>query len=599
MTPSEPFPSPEPEPVPFSRLPRVASAIVLAACVGVAANAVDRPAPQTARAEAEIVTVRPGSVPLVGPVSTTPVIRAEAVSAEMLRLVPPRFRTHGPDVARYQHPRGKPIDWAAAKRSGAGYAFIKATEGTSVVNPWFGKDWAGARRAGLPRGAYHFARPARPLSTATAQARAFVRAAGRLDRPGDMPAVLDLEDSGGLPPGELVAWAQEWVRTVQTATGRAPILYTYRSFWRNAAANSSALNHLPLWLADYSEGHAGAGRPAGPTRPLVGGWRDWAIWQWTDNGRVAGVTAPVDVNVFNGGAARMRKLADGTRHHAFAAARPGPATRVHAEGGDRSATVSWMPGFDGNSRPSGWRVTIEGTGRSVVVSGRALSARVGGLRNGRSYRVTVEQRNAAGWSAPSAPVTIRTEPAVSVTGLLVATHAVVAGDNVLAVAQVRADEVPLPGAHVQFWAVRAGREVRVGTAVTGPDGKARAELPVPASSKIQARFAGLPYTRRSASGHAPVALVPRVTVAVPASAKNRHAMGVSGTAVGAPLGSDVVLQQRTRRGWVDVGTVQVRRAGRFQFVLRAAAGVRQFRVVVPATRSTARTQSAPGVTTVR
>src|SRR4051812_34712902 len=88
-------------------------------------------------------------------------------SAEMVRLVPAAFRTHGPDVAKWQPPHGKPIDWRAAKRSGAGYAFMKATEGTTVVNPWFRADWAAAARAGLPRGAYHFARPARPLSTAT------------------------------------------------------------------------------------------------------------------------------------------------------------------------------------------------------------------------------------------------------------------------------------------------------------------------------------------------------------------------------------------------------------------------------------------------
>jgi hypothetical protein len=96
-----------------------------------------------------------------------------------------------------------------------------------------------------------------------------------------------------------------------------------------------------------------------------------------------------------------------------------------------------------------------------------------------------------------------------------------------------------------------------------------------------------------------VALVPRLAVDVPAVARNGKAMGVSGSAVGAPLGSDVVLQQKTKRGWVPVGTVRVRRGGRFQFVLRAAAGVRQFRVVVPATRATARTQSAPGRTTIR
>src|SRR4051812_5658895 len=172
-----------------------------------------------------------------GPDEETELAGESVASADMVRLVPAAFRSHGPDVAKWQHPHGKPIDWRAAKRSGAGYAFMKATEGTDIVNPWFRADWAGAARAGLPRGAYHFARPARPLSTATMQANAYLKVVGRLHRAGDMPAVLDLESTGGLSSAELIAWAQEWVRTVQNATGRHPILYTYRSFWKNAAAN--------------------------------------------------------------------------------------------------------------------------------------------------------------------------------------------------------------------------------------------------------------------------------------------------------------------------------------------------------------------------
>ena len=540
------------------------------------------------------------TVTVVRPASSSSGVHAEsAVSAEMVRLVPAGFRGHGPDVARYQHPDGKPINWVAVKRSGVGYAFIKATEGTTVVNPWFRKDWVGAGRAGLPRGAYHFARPARPLSTATAQARAFLAVAGRLDRAGDMPAVLDLENPGGLSPAELVTWAQEWVRTVQKATGRAPILYTYRSFWRRATLNSPALNHLPLWIADYSDGVAGAGRPAGPTRPLVGAWKDWAIWQWTDNGRIPGVQAPVDVNVFNGGAARMRTLADGTKRVRFRPVTPGPPVRVRASGGDRSISVSWMPGYDGNSRPSAWRVTAVGTGRSVVVSGRALSARLGGLRNGRAYQVVVEQRNAAGWSQPSRARTVGTLPATSVTGMLVTARVVPSGERIGVVAQVRAEGQPLPGARVEFWALRAGREVRLGSAVTGVDGKAHGSVVVSAISRLQARFGGKPGTKPSESGLARVVAVPRLTVDVPATGRNGKAMGVTGSAFGAPRGSEVVLQQRTRRGWVEVGTVRVKAQGRFTFVLRAAAGVRQYRVVVPATAVSARTQSAPGTTVVK
>lgn len=573
---------------------RITVGVALALLGICASSAGDLPSPQVIRSHAL------GGGPVQGPRagSTIELEAEDAVSADMVRLVPAGFRRHGPDVAKYQHPKGKAIDWAAAKRSGAGYAFIKATEGTTVVNPWFRVDWAGAGKAGLPRGAYHFARPTLPLSTATTQAHAFLAVAGRLDRAGDMPAVLDLESTGGLRPGQLIAWAQEWVRTVQNATGRAPVLYTYQDFWRRAAANSSALNHLPLWIADYSEGRAGAGRPAGPTRPLVGHWPDWAIWQWTDRGRVPGVAAPVDVNVFNGGAARMRELADGTRRRSFPPLVPGRPTHVRATGGDHGLTVTWMPGFDGNSRPTAWRVSLQGTGRSVVVPGNMLSAHLRGLHNGRTFRLVVEQQNVAGWSSATRPVTASTARAATVTGLLLARRAVVAGDTVTAVAQVRADGAPLAGARVYFWIERGRKRARVATGITGVDGKVRAEIAVPASSRVQAGFAGKPRATASRSGHAGVIAVPRLAVDVPVSADNGRPMAVAGSAVGAPRGSAVVLQQWTKRGWVAVGRSHVRPGGRFVFVLKAAAGLRHYRVVVPATRVTGRVQSTPATTSI-
>ena len=589
MTPLELSPPSEPVTnTSWNWLPRTAFAIAIAVAA-VSATAAGEPTGRPASA----AVARTGGAGVV-----TELAGESGPSAEMVRLVPEAFRTHGPDVAKWQHPHGKPINWAAAKRSGAGYAFMKATEGTTVVNPWFRADWSGAARAGLPRGAYHFARPALPISTATAQAHAYLRVVGTLHRPGDMPAVLDLESTGGLTPGQLILWAQQWVRTVQDATGRAPILYTYRSFWKNRAANSSALTHLPLWLADYSDGHAGAGRLTGPTRPLVGHWQDWAIWQWTDRGRVAGVAAPVDVNVFNGGAKRMRELADGARHHTIIAVRPGPALRVRAKGGDHSVTVSWMPGFDGNSRPTGWRVTVEGTDRSVVVSGHSLSVRVRGLQNGKTYAVRVEQRNAAGWSEVSAAAHGSTSPAVSITGLLLAAHTAVAGETVPAVAQVRVDGVPLPGVRVEFWAERGHRAVRLGAVKSDAEGNASADITVSATTKVQARFAGLPRTYGSHSGWARVVALPRLEVAVPVSADNGRPMAIGGSALGAPRGSAVVLQQWTKRGWAPVGKAHVKSGGRFVFVLKAARGVRKYRVVVPATTVTGRVASPSSPTTI-
>jgi hypothetical protein len=271
---------------------------------------------------------------------------------------------------------------------------------------------------------------------------------------------------------------------------------------------------------------------------------------------------------------------------------------VRAKGGDHALSVTWMPGFDGNSRPMAWRVSLEGTGRSVVTAGSALSVHIGGLHNGRSYRVVVEQQNVAGWSVVSRSATAATARATTVTGLLLASHSAPAGQAVGAVAQVRADGQPLPGVRVDFWAERGRRRLRVATGLTGADGKAMVDIAVAVSSHIQAVFTGKPRTTGSSSGRAGVIAVPRLAVEVPVSADNGRPMAVAGSAVGAPRGSSVVLQQRTRRGWVPVGKAHVQRGGRFVFVLKAAAGLRHYRVVVPATNMTGRIQSAAAATSI-
>ena len=53
------------------------------------------------------------------------------------------------------------VDWATVAANGARFAFVKATEGTSYVNPYFTQQYVGAFDVGLVRGAYHFGLPDR------------------------------------------------------------------------------------------------------------------------------------------------------------------------------------------------------------------------------------------------------------------------------------------------------------------------------------------------------------------------------------------------------------------------------------------------------
>ena len=203
-------------------------------------------------------------------------------------------RPLGVDVSGWQH--GASLDWARVRAAGQDFGFVKATEGSGYINPYLAGDWAGMQAAGMARGAYHFATPAASLQSAVDQARYFVAATGSMQQAGALTPLLDLEQSGGLAPAQLVAWTHVFLDTVQQLTGRRPIIYTYAYFWRTAMGDDTGFTSYPLFLADYSDR---TGRSA-PLSPLPGGWHQWTFWQYTDQGTVPGIAGFVDMDRYAG-----------------------------------------------------------------------------------------------------------------------------------------------------------------------------------------------------------------------------------------------------------------------------------------------------------
>jgi len=210
----------------------------------------------------------------------------------------------GPDVSSHQHPYGASIDWSKVKNSGRNFAFVKSTEGTGYVNPSFTADWQAIKANGMVRGSYHYAKPDGSSSSAAEQARYYVSVAGTMRASGDLAPTLDLEETGGLSPVQLVTWVHSWLDTITALTGRKAIIYTYPYFWRTAMANNTGFTQYPLWIADYNGGSA-------PNTPLVGGWKSWAFWQFTDRGSISGVSTGVDISTFSGDSAALSALANG------------------------------------------------------------------------------------------------------------------------------------------------------------------------------------------------------------------------------------------------------------------------------------------------
>jgi GH25 family lysozyme M1 (1,4-beta-N-acetylmuramidase) len=205
--------------------------------------------------------------------------------AQLGRPFPPNRTLDGIDISHHQSGR---LDLTAAKRAGLRWMYVKATEGTSFKDKTHRARVRQARAAGLPVGAYHFARP--EGGDAAAEARFFL---ANIDiRAGDMVPMLDLEDIGDLTLAQLTEWTGVWVRTVNQEIRRKglsgkPVIYTPFNLTKGFGCL--------LWVARYSDDFRAPVIP----RP----WQRAAIWQHS-NGRLGPVkhvpgVGRVDVNAMH------------------------------------------------------------------------------------------------------------------------------------------------------------------------------------------------------------------------------------------------------------------------------------------------------------
>lgn len=185
----------------------------------------------------------------------------------------------GIDVSHFQGT----VSWTQVKQAGILFAFAKATDGVTYVDPQFATNWAAIKEAGLLRGAYHFFEPA---DDAVQQAEFFLSTV-QIET-GDLPPVLDVEKIGSSSEA-LWQGVQTWLEQVEAGTGVQPILYMSPGFANEYGAPSS-LAAYPLWIAEY-----GVDQPA-----LPDGWTSWLIWQYSETGSVTGVVGNVDRDKLNG-----------------------------------------------------------------------------------------------------------------------------------------------------------------------------------------------------------------------------------------------------------------------------------------------------------
>jgi GH25 family lysozyme M1 (1,4-beta-N-acetylmuramidase) len=198
----------------------------------------------------------------------------------------------GADVSEFQGS----INWGAYHASGRAFAIIRAADGDGYLDPTFHQNWSGAKGAGVLRGAYQFFRAS---EDGTAQANVLLSQLG--GDLGELPPVADVEVTDGVGPATLNANLALWMKRMQSATGKTPIVYTSPGLWPSLSGSSQFAGDT-LWVADW-----------GPSCPsLPGPWPSFKFWQYADNGSIPGIGGAVDLDVFNGTLAQLQAYAGAT-----------------------------------------------------------------------------------------------------------------------------------------------------------------------------------------------------------------------------------------------------------------------------------------------
>ena len=190
-------------------------------------------------------------------------------------------KTVGIDVSEYQ---GK-ISWSYVDTIENQYplhfVFIRATAGNDAVDRRFKRNWEGAKKNKMIRGAYHYYRP---NENSLEQAELFIKTV-RLQK-GDLPPVLDIEK---LPKNQsmsnLKKGLRRWLQAIENHYKVKPIIYTGEKYYDDFLKEE--FSDYLFWIANYNF-----------YREEI--QDDWLFWQFTERAAVPGIQGNVDVNIYNG-----------------------------------------------------------------------------------------------------------------------------------------------------------------------------------------------------------------------------------------------------------------------------------------------------------
>lgn len=178
----------------------------------------------------------------------------------------------GIDISHHQ----SKIDWdILIKENKPSFAYLKATEGTTIIDQQYADRYQKFKSYGMPTGAYHFFTY---QSNGKSQAANFINTI-QLSK-GDLIPALDLEFR--YSKLKSTAWIKNEIKSfcteIKSKYGIYPIIYCENDY-KLKYLNDPYFDDFKYWISDlYREPKS-----------------DYNFWQYTDNGSVKGI-GKIDVN---------------------------------------------------------------------------------------------------------------------------------------------------------------------------------------------------------------------------------------------------------------------------------------------------------------
>lgn len=273
---------------------------------------------------------------------------------------------NGVDISAWQ----EKVNWKKIKNDGIDFAILRAGYGknASQEDAYFAINFKNATAAGLPVGIYWYSY-AKSVADVEKEARLCLQVLG--SRTLDLPVFYDLEESSQLSKGK--AFCTQLVEhfcSIIAAAGHTPGLYMSRSPLLDYIEQETR-GRYALWVAEYGS----------KTCKYDG---DYLMWQYADNGKVAGVNGNTDMDFLYGNKNSLPGSATLLKSKTYTGKPITPAPTVTGEDGqplkaDKDYTLTYI-----NNKAVGMAtITAQGlgtyTGRRWYYRFKILPAKVTGL----------------------------------------------------------------------------------------------------------------------------------------------------------------------------------------------------------------------------